>query len=98
MPATNKFKGLLNRRFFDNLLPIPAQNELELGSIAPEIQIDDVRNDQKIKLSDYRGVQPVVLYFTRIFTDRQYCPFCDPQIISDKLRKSRVCQEGKENV
>ena len=61
----NKFKGLINRRFFDNLLPIPAENELELGSIAPEIQIYDIRNSKQVKLSDYRGIQPVVLYFTR---------------------------------
>ncbi len=75
-----KFKGLINRRFFDNLLPIPAENELELGSIAPEIQIYDVRNNQQVKLSSYRNVQPVVLYFTRIFTEQQYCPFCYPHI------------------
>jgi peroxiredoxin len=96
MPATNKFKGLFNRRFFDNLLPIPARNELELGSIAPEIQIYDVRNDRQIKLSDYRGVQPVVLYFTRIFTDRQYCPFCYPQIKAMNDRYQEFVDRGIE--
>jgi peroxiredoxin len=82
MPSANfgKFKGLINRRFFDNLLPIPAENELELGSIAPELQIYDVRNQRQVKLSEYRNVQPVVLYFTRIFTEQQYCPFCYPHI------------------
>ena len=78
--SPSKFRGLINRRFFQNLLPIPAENELELGSIAPEIQIQDIRNNRQVKLSDYRGVQPVILYFTRIFADRQYCPFCYPHI------------------
>jgi peroxiredoxin len=96
MSGTNKFKGLFNRRFFDNLLPIPAQNELALGSIAPEIQIYDIRNDRQIKLSDYRGVQPVVLYFTRIFTDRQYCPFCYPHIQAMNDRYQEFVDRGME--
>jgi peroxiredoxin len=96
MQVTSKFKGLFNRRFFDNLLPIPAQNELELGSIAPEIQIYDVRNDRQIKLSDYRGVRPVVLYFTRIFTDRQYCPFCYPHIKAMNDRYQEFVERGFE--
>jgi peroxiredoxin len=93
---TNKFKGLINRRFFDNLLPIPAENELELGSIAPEIQIYDVRNDRQVKLSNYRGVQPVILYFTRIFTEQQYCPFCYPHIKEMNERYREFVDRGIE--
>ncbi len=96
MQATSKFKGLINRRFFDNFLPIPAENELELGSIAPEIQIQDVRTDRQIKLSDYRGVQPVVLYFTRIFTEQQYCPFCYPHIKAMNERYDEFVDRGAE--
>ncbi len=96
MEAISKFQGLINRRFFDNLLPIPAQNEIELGSIAPEIQIYDVRNDHQIKLSDYRGIQPVILYFTRIFTDRQYCPFCYPHIQEMNQRYGEFVDRGAE--
>jgi peroxiredoxin len=92
----NKFKGLINRRFFDNLLPIPAENELELGSIAPEMQIYDVRNNKQVKLSDYRGVQPVVLYFTRIFTEQQYCPFCYPHIKEMNERYREFVDRGFE--
>lgn len=91
-----KFKGLINRRFFDNLLPIPAENELELGSIAPEIQIYDVRNNQQVKLSSYRNVQPVILYFTRIFTEQQYCPFCYPHIKEINERYSEFVDRGIE--
>jgi peroxiredoxin len=93
---TNKFKGLINRRFFQNFLPIPAENELELGSIAPELQIHDIRNDRQVKLSDYRGTQPVVLYFTRIFTDRQYCPFCYPHIMAINDRYQEFVDRGIE--
>ncbi len=96
MQVMNRFEGLINRRFFDNFLPIPAQNELELGSIAPEIQIEDVRNGRQIKLSDYRGVQPVILYFTRIFTDRQYCPFCYPHIKAMNERYAEFVDRGVE--
>ena len=92
----NKFKGLINRRFFDNLLPIPAENELELGSIAPEIQIYDIRNHKQVKLSDYRGIQPVVLYFTRIFTEQQYCPFCYPHIKAMNERYREFVDRGIE--
>jgi peroxiredoxin len=93
---TTKFKGLLNRRFFDNLLPIPAENELELGSIAPAIQMQDIRNDRQIKLADYRGVQPVILYFTRIFTEQQYCPFCYPHIKEINERYEEFIDRGIE--
>jgi peroxiredoxin len=92
----NKFQGLLNRRFFDNLLPIPAENELELGSIAPEIQIQDIRTDRQVKLSDYRGARPVILYFTRIFTERQYCPFCYPHIQAINARYQEFVDRGIE--
>lgn len=91
-----KFNGLINRRFFDNFLPIPAQNELELGSIAPEIQMQDVRTDRQIKLSDYRGDRPVVLYFTRIFTEQQYCPFCYPHIKAMNERYREFVDRGAE--
>jgi peroxiredoxin len=98
MPSANfgKFTGLINRRFFDNLLPIPAENELALGSIAPELQIYDVRNQRQVKLSEYRNVQPVVLYFTRIFTEQQYCPFCYPHIKAMNERYGEFVDRGIE--
>ena len=92
----NKFKGLINKRFFDNFIPIPASNELELGSIAPEIQIHDVRNNRQIKLSDYRGVKPVILDFTRIFTEHQYCPFCYPHLKAMNERYGEFLDRGIE--
>jgi peroxiredoxin len=93
---TNKFTSLINRRFWRNLVPIPAENELELGSIAPEVQIHDVRNDRQVKLSDYRHDRPVILYFTRIFTERQYCPFCYPHLIEINDRYQEFIDRGIE--
>lgn len=96
MQALSNSRGLINKRFINNLLPIPAQNELELGAIAPEIQSQDLKNNRPIKLSDYRGVQPVVLYFTRIFTEKQYCPLCYPHIQELNFRYREFVDRGIE--
>lgn len=80
MLTSTDFRGLLSQRFFDNFLPIPATNELAIGTIPPDFELPNVATGQSIKLSDYRGKQPVVLAFTRIFTEKQYCPFCFPHI------------------
>jgi peroxiredoxin len=77
-------------------LPIPAQNDLELGQLAPEIQMQNLQNSQPIKLSEYRGVQPVILYFTRIFTEKQYCPFCYPHIQAMSSRYQEFVDRGVE--
>jgi peroxiredoxin len=71
---------LFNERFFRNFLPIPASNELRLEIGTPDFQLPDITNGTLVKLSDYRGKQPVLLAFTRIFTEKQYCPFCFPDI------------------
>jgi peroxiredoxin len=96
MQALSNFNGLINKRFLHNLLPIPAQNDLELGTVAPEIQIQDIKNNRQIKLSDYRGVQPVILYFTRIFTEKQYCPLCYPHIQAMSARYREFVDRGIE--
>jgi peroxiredoxin len=80
----------------NNLLPIPAQNSVEWGQIAPEIQIQDLKNDRPIKLSEYRGVKPVILYFTRIFTEKQYCPLCYPHIQEMSARYGEFIDRGIE--
>ncbi|MBV9386370.1 MAG: redoxin domain-containing protein [Chroococcidiopsidaceae cyanobacterium CP_BM_ER_R8_30] len=80
MLTSNDFSGLLNERFFRNFLPIPATNELQLGSLTPEFLLPDITNGRVVKLSDYKGKQPVILAFTRIFTEKQYCPLCFPHI------------------
>lgn len=74
--------GLFNKRFFRNFLPIPASNILQLGHTTPDFQLPDITNGTIVKLSDYRGKKPVLLAFTRIFTEKNYCPFCYPHIKS----------------
>lgn len=80
MLTSTDFSGLLNQRFLDNLVPIPATNQLATGSLTPDFSLPDITNGRRVRLSDYRGKQPVVLAFTRIFTEKQYCPFCFPHI------------------
>ena len=80
MLTSTDFSGLLNQRFFQNLLPVPATNILKLGQITPDFELPDINNGKLVRLSNYRGDRPVVLAFTRIFTEKQYCPFCFPHI------------------
>lgn len=80
MLTSTDFSGLFNERFFRNFLPIPATNKLPLGVITPDFQLPDITHGTLVKLSDYRGKQPVLVAFTRIFTEKQYCPFCYPHI------------------
>lgn len=80
MLTSTDFSGLLNQRFFNNFFPIPATNSLVPGGLTPEFELPDVANNRPVRLSDYRGKMPLVLAFTRIFTEKQYCPFCFPHI------------------
>ncbi|HAC65089.1 MAG TPA: alkyl hydroperoxide reductase [Cyanothece sp. UBA12306] len=82
MLTSTDFTGLINKRFFQNFLPIPASNSLALGSIAPDFSLPDITHNRTIKLSDYRQQKPLILAFTRIFTEKQYCPFCYPHILN----------------
>lgn len=72
MLTSSDFSGLLNQRFFRNLLPIPATNSLKLGEITPNFTLPDITNSQLVKLANFKGKQPVILAFTRIFTEKQY--------------------------
>jgi peroxiredoxin len=80
MLTSTDFSGLFNERFLHNFLPIPPINQLRLGVGTPDFQLPDVTNGNVVKLSDFKGKQPVLLAFTRIFTEKQYCPFCYPHI------------------
>lgn len=80
MLTSTDFSGLINQRFFDNFLPIPATSSLSLGTFTPNFELPNITNGDRVKLSNFRDQQPVVLAFTRIFTENQYCPFCFPHI------------------
>lgn len=78
--TSTDFRGLINRRFFKNFAPIPARCRFQLGKKLPNLTLLDT-NGKPHQLSDYKG-KPVVLTFTRIFTEKQYCPFCYPHILA----------------
>jgi peroxiredoxin len=96
MLTSTDFRGLLNGRFFNNLLPIPATSKLVLGQKTPEFLLPDIKNKTTLRLSDYRGKQPVLLAFTRIFTEKQYCPLCYPHIIELNDNYERFGEKGIE--
>ena len=78
--TSTDFRGLINQRFFNNFLPIPARCQFQLGEVLPDFTLTGV-DGNIYQLSNYRA-QPVVLAFTRIFTEKQYCPFCYPHILA----------------
>lgn len=94
--TSNDFSGLLNERFFRNFLPIPASNSLNLGETAPNFTLPDITNGRLVKLSDYKLKQPVILAFTRIFTEKQYCPLCFPHIKALNESYSHFTSRGVE--
>jgi peroxiredoxin len=80
MLNSTDFRGLFNERFFRNFLPVPAINQLRMEVGTPDFQLPDMTNGTLVKLSSYKGKQPVLIALTRIFTEKQYCPFCFPHI------------------
>ncbi|MGB3511222.1 MAG: redoxin domain-containing protein [Microcoleaceae cyanobacterium] len=96
MLTSTDFSGLLNQRFFQNLLPIPAINSLDRGKKTPDFELPDIKNDTLIKLSNYWGITPVLLVFTRIFTEKQYCPFCFPHILALNNNYEKFVERGVE--
>lgn len=96
MLTSSDFSGLLNERFFRNLLPIPATNSLKLGETTPNFTLPDITNSQLVKLANFKGKQPVILAFTRIFTEKQYCPFCFPHIKALNENYKQFTKRGVE--
>jgi len=94
--SSNDFRGLLNRRFFANFLPIPATNELKVGQRVPDFELYDITHDRQVRLSSYWGQSLVVLAFTRIFTEKQYCPLCFPHIKALNEAYEQFQQRGAE--
>lgn len=96
MLTSSDFRGLISRRFFRNFFPVPATNTLKVGERTPSFELPDITNHCQVKLSDYRGKQPVILAFTRIFTEKQYCPFCFPHIKAMNENYERFIEKGVE--
>ncbi len=88
--------GLFNRRFASNFIPLPPFQVPTVGSIAPDFSLPIVGDGDNVQLSDYRGKQPVVLAFTRIFTEKLFCPYCYPHIQDLKGRYQDIKDKGVE--
>ncbi|MBW4651053.1 MAG: redoxin domain-containing protein [Kastovskya adunca ATA6-11-RM4] len=96
MLTSTDFRGLLNERFLRNFFPVPATNTLKLGQKTADFELPDITNNRQVKLSDYRGKQPLLLAFTRIFTEKQYCPLCYPHIKAVNENYERFTEKGVE--
>lgn len=96
MLTSSDFSGLINQRFWRNFLPVPATNTLKLGEITPDWKLPDITNNRQVSLSYYRERQPIILAFTRIFTEKQYCPFCFPHIKALNENYDRFQEKGVE--
>lgn len=96
MLTSTDFSGLLNGRFFRNFFPIPATSPLAIGQRSPDFLLPDITNQSTVRLSDYRDKQPVILAFTRIFTEKQYCPLCYPHILELNENYEQFVEQGVE--
>lgn len=96
MLTSTDFSGLISDRFFKNFFPIPATNSLSKGMIPPNFELPNITHGGAVLLSDFRGQQPVILAFTRIFTEKQYCPFCFPHIKALNEHYEDFQQQGVE--
>ncbi len=96
MLTSTDFRGLFNQRFFNNLFPLPANSPMIIGLKTPNFELPDLTNDQQIKLNDYRDQKSVILAFTRIFTEKQYCPLCYPHIVELNQRYEEFTAQGIE--
>lgn len=90
------FRGVISQRFFKNLLPLPALARFRVGQVVPDFELPVTGQRSPIKLSEYRHKAAVVIAFTRIFTEKQYCPFCYPHIMSMVEAYEKFEQLGAE--
>ena len=94
--TSNDFRGLLSQRFFDNFLPLPATHSFAIGQPVADFALPDITHSLTLRLSSYWGKSPVVLAFTRIFTEKQYCPLCFPHIKALNQAYEQFQQAGAE--
>ena len=89
--------GLFNHRYVSNFIPRPPAQSPAVGELAPDFSLPRIGGG-RVQLSDYRGQQPVVLAFTRIFTEKLFCPFCYPHIQQLKMGYPDIRDRGAELV
>ncbi|MBP0030129.1 peroxiredoxin family protein [Roseofilum sp. Guam] len=96
MVTSTDFRGLLNQRFAHNFFPIPATSRWDVGLMPPDFQLPNITHGETVRLSDYREQKPVILAFTRIFTEKQYCPLCFPHIKQLNEQYEAFTERGAE--
>lgn len=98
-------RQVVNRRFLHHLFPVPPTRPLELGSLAPPFELLAVQHGEKVRLWDYVGTnpkaspvpkRPVVVAFTRIFSETVYCPLCYPHIVELNRQYAQFTERGAE--
>lgn len=87
---------LFSDRFWQHVFPLPATSSLRRGHLTPDFELPDITNARTVKLSEFRGASPVVVAFTRIFTEKAYCPLCRPHIVETNANYDRFVEKGVE--
>ncbi len=87
--------GLFNNRYVSNFIPRSPSQVPEVGELAPDFSLPLIGGD-RVQLSDYWKRQPVVVAFTRIFTEKLFCPFCYPHIQDLKEGYQAIRDRGAE--
>ncbi len=90
------FRGVISQRFIKNFVPLPALTKFRVGDVLPDFELSVAGQRSPIRLSNYRDKAVVVIAFTRIFTEKQYCPFCYPHILSLVETYPQFAQLGAE--
>ncbi|MEO0352870.1 MAG: peroxiredoxin family protein [Cyanobacteria bacterium P01_A01_bin.15] len=90
------FRRVVSQRFVRNFLPLPALTKFRVGQPLPDFELPVAGQRATIRLSSYCGTSAVVIVFARIFTEKQYCPFCYPHLLSMVAAYKKFEQLGAE--
>ena len=63
--------------------------------MTPDFVLPNITGEGTVKLSEYRGT-PVIVAFTRIFTENHYCPLCFPHIKELNQQYEAFTKRGAE--
>ncbi len=88
--------NFLEHRIVKNFIPLPPINVPKVGDPMIDFALPSVNAGDAVRLSDYQGVKPVVLAFTRIFTEKLFCPYCYPHINELNQRYQEIKDTGAE--
>ncbi len=82
----------VNKKFLENIVPRSSKTMVQVGDLVPDFELPN-GTGKPVKLSDFRG-QRVLLVFTRIFTDKIFCPLCFPHL--NNLKKDYEAFKSKD--